>query len=64
MIHHLAIAGGMMIAASYSLAYEGVTFSDIEGDDTYIPTSQIANVENSDFCIKLTPKQFAHPTPS
>ena len=64
MTHFLAIAGGMMIAASYSLAYEGVTFSDIEGDDTYFPTSQIANVQNSDFCMKLTSKQFAHPTSS
>jgi hypothetical protein len=27
-----AIAGGMMIAASYSLAYEGATFSDTDGE--------------------------------
>jgi hypothetical protein len=29
----VAIAGGMMIAASYSLAYEGATFSDTEGEE-------------------------------
>ena len=47
-----------MIAASYSLAYEGVTFSDIEGDDSQFPTSQLVNMKNSDFlhffCTEVT----------
>ena len=54
----LAVAGGMMIAASYSLAYEGVTFSDIEGNDSQFPTSQLVNMKNSDFlhffCTEIT----------
>lgn len=54
----LAVAGGMMIAASYSLAYEGVTFSDIEGDDSQFPTSQLVTIKNSDFlhffCTEIT----------
>ena len=47
-----------MIAASYSLAYEGVTFSDIEGDDSQFPTSQLVTIKNSDFlhffCTEIT----------
>ena len=29
--HNAAVAGGMMIAASYSLAFEGSSFNDSEG---------------------------------
>ena len=47
-----------MIAASYSLAYEGVTFSDIEGDNSQFTTSQLVTIRNCDFlhffCTEIT----------